>query len=833
MYDIFIKNFYENGVLVRDERRLYSVPISQADRDYVLTDPTVTCDTGKTGSFEFTIYPNHLYYHAIAQMRTIMRVKYDGDTIFRGRILTVDNTLTGAKKIHCEGDMAFLLDSFQMGSKKEERTETNLNDYIYHVLDNHNRQVSENGETDKLIFPGHIPGSYPSYYTKDQIIDNAVGKFGSNSHEQTMNALETLTKEYGGFLRTRYNDVDNRVYLDWCRNWFRMDTGTNQPIAITQNIIDAQSSSEVNNIFTAVIPVGSKEGKDVFINGYRTDIHGDNNRILVPQIQHVFSDDKLNTGYVNKAIFLKAVDQYGIIYKVQNFSNADTQEKLWNYAWDWVLHNYVGGITNYDLTAVDMHHVNGVVQKYLVGDFIPLVLPPDLTELDEYSPGSSTTIYRTILSAKYNLHNPEKNSYTAGIASDILNREYGVSTSSKSKGGKGGAGAKGGASGNNTKTIGGDSNLTDRTLKELAWNYVISSTYNNDLYKELQASDPTGERAAAAQKATHTRLTRDIKAVEVLPDGSTEEKFYGVASTLIMDATKGTLDILNPVVNFLGLDALGNKITELRTVKSMEIDGYNGYLSMKNVPTYHTVIDPVVDPFIKPLSPFVDIVGNVAGNLLDPFNVFDLRSKNKGANMLFTGGTADNKKTTASTDGEKGWIGEIVNVIGSDGSGMLDIATIIQNGTGNNGKGSEAVGKDAYGNWLIHLNEPLQYSDSEGVHTIPDGVVDAADYSTLQSGLERIPSFVTQIGVFKTLIADNVAAINLKADQADFNSLKSKVAEIEKLVSKTVSTSYLESNTVTVKALIIKSRAIQIDGNMYVPKAFSTLGNASLVLAHG
>ena len=118
MYDIFIKNFYENGVLVTGERRLYSIPISQEDREYVLTDPMVTCTAGKTGSFEFTIYPNHPYYHAIAQMRSIMRVKYDGDTIFRGRILTVDNSLKGAKKIHCEGDMAFLLDSYQMSSKK-------------------------------------------------------------------------------------------------------------------------------------------------------------------------------------------------------------------------------------------------------------------------------------------------------------------------------------------------------------------------------------------------------------------------------------------------------------------------------------------------------------------------------------------------------------------------------------------------------------------------------------------------------------------------------------------------------------------------------------------
>ena len=52
MYDIFIKNFYRNGVLVKDEARLYSIPIQEGDQDNVLTDPIVSTEVGKTGSFE-------------------------------------------------------------------------------------------------------------------------------------------------------------------------------------------------------------------------------------------------------------------------------------------------------------------------------------------------------------------------------------------------------------------------------------------------------------------------------------------------------------------------------------------------------------------------------------------------------------------------------------------------------------------------------------------------------------------------------------------------------------------------------------------------------------
>ena len=838
MYDIYLKNFYRDGRLVKDEIRLYSVPIQEGDFDNVLTDPSVSGETGKTGTLEFTVYPNHPYYHAFAQMRTIMRVDYDGDTIFRGRILTVDNTMTGVKKIHCEGDMAFLLDSFQMGSKEEERPEISLNAYIHQILDEHNRQMSEAGETDKCIYAGMIPGEYPDEMDDEQIIEDDTDTFGSNGHEQSMNALEAVAKTYGGFFRTRYDIEDGKTYLDWCRNWFYKDLDNSQPIAITQNIIDANSNSEVDNIFTAMIPVGKSESNDVFITGYKKDIHGNNNRILVPQITKVFSEAELDRGYVNKSIYEKAVEQYGIIYKVQNFSNAETPAQLWEYACDWIRNNYVGGITSYDLTAVDMHHVNGQIEKYLVGDCVPLELPSDMTELDEYNPDKkSSVIYRTILSAKYNLHNPDKNSYTAGIPSDILSYEYGASSTSKSKsgggGGKGGAAAKGGKTKTGMDKIGGDSEMTEQLLDSIAWSYLVTPRYNNDLYKELVKQDEKDgtERAKSAMKSSHVNLMRDIRMLEVQEDGSKEEKYMGLATTMVLDASLGVLNFFTPAVEYLGVDEWGNKLTDLRTTKSLEIDGYNGYLNVKQLPSYH---DTPIANGIEAIGKGLDVIGEKASYLIDPLNVFGLRNKEKGAEMTFkTGIDAIDNAVTAYLDGETGLSTELLNAVFPEGfteedlknpQKLLEKATIFQNGGGNNGSGSQEVGKKN-NKWLIKMNEPLQYRDENNViHTVPNGTIDAADYAILDKLSDPIPSVFAQVGVFKTLIAENARLIDLKADNAEFGTVKAEVANLKTVTSNLVNANY-------VKASDLSANTISLCNHQVRPVPFSQLGISSYVLA--
>jgi len=798
MYTITIKNYYVNGTLNKNETVLYTIPIQKDQIENVLTDPSVSCELGKTGTFEFTIYPNHPYYHAIAQMRTIMRVEYDGDTIFRGRVLTIDNTMKGAKKVHCEGDMAFLLDSFQMGSKKETRDEITLNAYIKKILNEHNRQMMEEEASysdgtaisgarisGKEIYPGYIPGAYPNSITSAQQIENKKDKFGSDSAEQTMNALEALTKEFGGFFRTRYSARDNKTYLDWCKLWFREDTANSQPIAISQNLIDANSNSEVDNIFTAVIPIGSNKGEDVFITGYRTDIHGNNNRILVPQITKVYNESQLNNGYVTKSIYERAVSQYGIIYKVQKFQNADTQEKLWEYACDWIKNNYVGGITSYDLSAVDMHHVDDHVQKYLAGDCISLTIHSDMTELDEYNPDKrSNTVRRTLLSVKYDLHHPDKNKYTAGIPSDILNLEYG--TASTSKGGGGGAGAKGGG---NKKT--GDNEKRDQEARQeamdsLAWDLLWDEIYyNSEEYKALQEK--------YNWKMSRPVLnTSQLMIYRALNDPQVKTK-QDVAS-IVMEGEKVRLSLMDP--------------------------GNNGYERLKNSPAFSkypqlaNMIDKARDVMTKVTMDASMKAFSLRGKNTEQLN--DMVNK-VNAVQLPEDATAEDYRKAIESNLAGIDLPKDVFKVGTNKDSSGNEAGLLQmgkeavtntrlNGGGNNGKGTVDVGKKN-GQWLIQMNEPLQYIEGGTTKVIPDGTIDANDLSLLKQAGDPLPSVSAQIATFKTVIAETVNAVQVNANDlrsvhADIDDLEAEFATIDTIVSNRVNAALADASLVQTNQLI-------------------------------
>ena len=76
-----------------------------------ISNAKVTLELGKTGLFEFTIYPDHLYYNDISVMLTMITVYRDSDIIFAGRVLNIKYGFFNEKQVTCEGELAFLLDS--------------------------------------------------------------------------------------------------------------------------------------------------------------------------------------------------------------------------------------------------------------------------------------------------------------------------------------------------------------------------------------------------------------------------------------------------------------------------------------------------------------------------------------------------------------------------------------------------------------------------------------------------------------------------------------------------------------------------------------------------
>lgn len=239
------------------ESVLFSIP-NQNGEDRVFLNASVSEEMGNAGNFEFSVDPKSKYYDIWRHMRTLVRVEYDGTTIFYGRVLTIDRDMFRTRKIHCEGALTFLKDSVFEGTKKG-TTET-VNSYLTRLITAHNACMDTAPE--KKIVLGEVPGAYTSATEEVQQIKNDTQIFGKEQGYKTVKeCLDGLASDYGGFFRTRY--ANGTIYLDWLKMYYQK-TESNQTLSVTSNVVDLSDTVEVNNIFTHVIATG-KNG--LYIDG--------------------------------------------------------------------------------------------------------------------------------------------------------------------------------------------------------------------------------------------------------------------------------------------------------------------------------------------------------------------------------------------------------------------------------------------------------------------------------------------------------------------------------------------------------------------------------------
>lgn len=99
-------------------------------------DPSVELELNKTGSFVFTLYPDHPRISAVNRMKSILQVWQDDFLLFRGRGLDEDVGWHNEKTFSCEGELAFLIDSVQ----RPYDFSGSIPDFLGMLLSNHNAQ---------------------------------------------------------------------------------------------------------------------------------------------------------------------------------------------------------------------------------------------------------------------------------------------------------------------------------------------------------------------------------------------------------------------------------------------------------------------------------------------------------------------------------------------------------------------------------------------------------------------------------------------------------------------------------------------------------------------
>lgn len=361
-----------------DGKLLYSSAVN--DPYYAIGTPILTLEAGKAGSLSFTMYPNHPEYDSLRRMLGRVVVYEDDTELFRGRILRMETNLYKERKVTCEGDLAYLMDSI---ADPGEYTES-ISAHFSRLVDMHNRQV----ESDKQFAVGIV--------NVDKATESQT--FKTDSYRTTSAAMsDDLTGVFGGYIRTRRSG--GTVYLDYIGDYG--NTG-NQNIEFGVNMIDFSESVSSDDIFTVLLPTGSEGVTMEGITGSKY--------VKIPN----------------------AVERYGTVVRAVSFSDIkEAGAELMQAAYDYIEKNYKEMPPTLTLTAIDLKRLDFALDGFELGTRIGILSEPH---------GINGSPVCSKIS--YNLEYPEKNIYLFSEIENIggSNRSQTVATGSTKASGGGGDG---------------------------------------------------------------------------------------------------------------------------------------------------------------------------------------------------------------------------------------------------------------------------------------------------------------------------------------------------------------------------------------------------------
>lgn len=207
-------------------------------------NPSLELEVNKTGSFKFTVYPDHPRYGSIRKLKSIITVYQDEYLLFRGRVLDDEVGWNNEKAVTCEGELAFLLDSIQ----RPYEYSGSITDYLSMLLDSHNAQVDE----EKRFMLGNVTVTDANDYIVRSNIDY------TDTWKEMQDKLIALL---GGYLTIRHEGGVH--YLDYLDDFTLLSP---QTIEFGKNLMDLRRIRKGADIATVIIPLGAKvkdeEGKD-------------------------------------------------------------------------------------------------------------------------------------------------------------------------------------------------------------------------------------------------------------------------------------------------------------------------------------------------------------------------------------------------------------------------------------------------------------------------------------------------------------------------------------------------------------------------------------------
>lgn len=304
--------------------------------DLKIFDPKLTLELNKVGSFTFTMYKNHPMYARMKKLKSIITVKRDDALIFRGRILNDTEGWYKEKKVECEGELAFLIDSIQ----RPYTWQGDVAGLFSKFIESHNSQV----DADHQFKIGNVTVTDPNDY-----LPRSDSTYLTTWDSITKKLIEPL----GGYLMVRH-ETDG-VYIDYLE---KLNGLTTQEIKFGENLLDFEKQIKGDEIVTGIIPLGKKSDD---------------------------SDERLTIASVNDGkdylIDEEAAEKYGKIFVTQTWDDVTDPTNLKNKA-SAALVDLVKTSVSLTLTAVDLSNINKTIMSFKLGTSVKVKSKPH--DIDDY-----------------------------------------------------------------------------------------------------------------------------------------------------------------------------------------------------------------------------------------------------------------------------------------------------------------------------------------------------------------------------------------------------------------------------------------------------------------
>ncbi len=298
-----------------------------------LVNPILSLEDNAAGSLNFKIYESNLNYQTIKKLYPLIAVIRNGETIFKGRVISDKKDFYNGKSVEVEGKLAFFNDSYMepfefKGSPDE---------LFRMIVDNHNSQVME----------------WQQFKTGIVTVKDA-NDYIVRSSENILNSWNVLKDKcfrssLGGHVRIRYEaDGD---YIDWLADY---ETVSAQSIEFARNMIDISSEMDATETYTAIRPVGAE------VDGTKIDI------------------SSVNDGR-NYIVNEEKAVEYGIIYAPDaesTWEDVTLPENLLKKAKEKLYGSLITLKETYEIKAVDLNLIDDAVEALNICEYVPVISRP-------------------------------------------------------------------------------------------------------------------------------------------------------------------------------------------------------------------------------------------------------------------------------------------------------------------------------------------------------------------------------------------------------------------------------------------------------------------------